>query len=261
MIEQDLENLPTENGYIKLHRSLLKKGFCQDSEYVHLWVYLLLRASYCQKEFLFNGQLIKLLPGQFLAGRNKISAETGISSSKVQRILKCLEIEHQIEQQMTNKFRIITICNWSKYQNTEQLNEPQVNSKWTASEQQVNTINNNKNIKKDNICVTKGSGFKKPVLDEIASYCLERQNKVNPQVFLDYYTSNGWRVGKNPMKDWRAAIRTWERNNFNGGSNGNKRNYTRGAGAELPADIEQSLDAATRKWHEANKKSAPGKTE
>ena len=50
-----------------------------------------------------------------------------------------------------------------------------------------------------------------PSLDEIKMYCLERRNHVNPEKFFDYYTSNGWKVGKNQMKDWKAAVRTWER--------------------------------------------------
>ena len=41
-------------------------------------------------------------------------------------------------------------------------------------------------------------------------YCESRGNSVDPQAFVDFYESNGWRVGKNPMKDWRAAVRTWE---------------------------------------------------
>ncbi len=52
--------------------------------------------------------------------------------------------------------------------------------------------------------------FVKPNIEEVKSYCSERGNKVNPQRFIDYYESNGWRVGKNPMKDWKASIRTWE---------------------------------------------------
>lgn len=50
-----------------------------------------------------------------------------------------------------------------------------------------------------------------PTLDEVKAYCSERGNKVDPERWFDYYTSNGWRVGKNPMKDWKAAVRTWER--------------------------------------------------
>ena len=54
--------------------------------------------------------------------------------------------------------------------------------------------------------------FAKPTLEEVSAYCIERKNAVDPQSFLDHYESNGWRVGKNPMKDWRAAVRTWEKN-------------------------------------------------
>ena len=50
-----------------------------------------------------------------------------------------------------------------------------------------------------------------PTLEEVKEYCFERGNKVDPERWFDYYTSNGWRVGKNPMKDWKAAVRTWER--------------------------------------------------
>ena len=55
------------------------------------------------------------------------------------------------------------------------------------------------------------SRFTPPTLDEIIDYCNERQNGVDPERFFDYYTSNGWKVGKNSMKDWRAAVRTWEK--------------------------------------------------
>lgn len=53
--------------------------------------------------------------------------------------------------------------------------------------------------------------FSAPTVEEVAAYCRERGNAVDPQHFVDYYTSNGWKVGKNPMKDWKAAVRTWER--------------------------------------------------
>jgi len=53
--------------------------------------------------------------------------------------------------------------------------------------------------------------FQKPTLEEISKYCRERDNGVDPERFANFYESNGWRVGKNPMKDWRAAVRTWEK--------------------------------------------------
>jgi len=59
--------------------------------------------------------------------------------------------------------------------------------------------------------------FIKPPIPEIMAYCEERDNRVDPQKFYDHYESNGWKVGRNPMKDWRAAVRTWERSGYETG--------------------------------------------
>lgn len=50
----------------------------------------------------------------------------------------------------------------------------------------------------------------KPTVDQIAAYCAERRNGIDAQEFFDWYESNGWKVGRNPMKDWKATVRTWE---------------------------------------------------
>jgi hypothetical protein len=62
----------------------------------------------------------------------------------------------------------------------------------------------------------------RPSLEEVLEYCRERKNHVDPEKWFDYYSANGWKVGRNAMKDWKAAVRTWERNGFSNG-NGNHR--------------------------------------
>lgn len=62
---------------------------------------------------------------------------------------------------------------------------------------------------------TRQKKFVPPTVEEVASYCLERKNKVDAAYFVDHYTSNGWKVGKQNMKDWKAAVRTWEKNGYN----------------------------------------------
>lgn len=74
----------------------------------------------------------------------------------------------------------------------------------------INIDNTNNNIN-NNIS---GKRFKPPTVDEVKAYCIERQNNVDAERFIDYYTANGWKVGKNTMKDWKAAVRTWERNGY-----------------------------------------------
>lgn len=72
---------------------------------------------------------------------------------------------------------------------------------------------NNINNKKNNIVVMGSKNrFTKPTLEEVQAYCIERGNGVDAQHFIDYYEAKGWIVGKSPMKDWKAAVRTWERN-------------------------------------------------
>ena len=53
------------------------------------------------------------------------------------------------------------------------------------------------------------SRFSPPTVDEVKAYCIEKGFDIDPDRFVDYYTSNGWKVGKNPMKDWKAAVRSW----------------------------------------------------
>lgn len=60
--------------------------------------------------------------------------------------------------------------------------------------------------------------FVKPTLEEVAAYCMSRRNHVNPQKFIDHYESNGWKVGRNPMRNWQASVRTWEQSEKSGGN-------------------------------------------
>jgi len=63
-----------------------------------------------------------------------------------------------------------------------------------------------------------GKRFQKPTVEEIKNYCTERNNSIDAQSFFDFYESKGWKVGNTPMKDWRAAVRTWEKRNQGGKS-------------------------------------------
>ena len=132
----DLEN--ESQGWIKIHRKLLDEPFFSSSEHVHLWIYLLLRANH--KPRMVSDVVINR--GQVLTGRNKLSESTGIGSSKVERILSFFESEQLIEQQTTNKFRIITIKKYNEYQ--------KVDSKADNSQQQPTTTNNSDTAKNTN---------------------------------------------------------------------------------------------------------------
>lgn len=66
------------------------------------------------------------------------------------------------------------------------------------------------NIEREASALPLPNRFSKPSIEEVENYCKERNNKVNAQRFYDFYESKGWKVGSQPMKDWKACVRTWE---------------------------------------------------
>ena len=76
-----------------------------------------------------------------------------------------------------------------------------------------------KEIDKEIDIKKKANRFSKPTIQQIQEYCNSRNNNVDANRFYDYYETVGWKVGKNQMKDWKAAVRTWERNNNNQSTN------------------------------------------
>lgn len=130
---------------------------------------------------------------------------------------------------------IYLVSNWEKYQNVDRLNELReynrlaqrksrekkkllnaVNDKSMTS-QSCQGIDIDKDIdieedKEKRVKKKTASRFTPPTVEEVQAYCDERGNGVNATRFVNYYESNGWKVGRNPMKDWKAAVRTWEKN-------------------------------------------------
>lgn len=76
------------------------------------------------------------------------------------------------------------------------------------------------NIKNGMLGGRKSEKTERPTLEEVKAYCTEKNSSVDPQTFYDYYTKVGWVYGKNklPIKDWKACVRTWERNNKDAGA-------------------------------------------
>lgn len=161
-------------GWIKLYRKTLDNPIItKDSDYLAVWIYLLLNTTHKDYDVLFKGKRITLKRGQLITGRKSIAEKLKIDENKVQRILKTLENEHQIEQQSSNKNRLITIVSWDKYQQDEQQNEQQLNNNRTTIEQQVNTNKNVKNIKNDKNVTT------------ISDSCVDGLQEV-----IDFYSNN-----------------------------------------------------------------------
>jgi hypothetical protein len=203
-----------QKGWISLHRRIMEKGWYKKPDHLRLWIHILLKASHEGKQFWFNGKNTTIKAGQFITGRKALSIEIGISESKIERILNYFEkSEQQIEQQKSNKNRLISVVNWQQYQNIKQQNEQQVNNKRTTSEQQVNTINNDNNYNNVNKYIARPRD-----LGMVQEYFREKKYPDSEAVaFWNYFESIGWIVGKKktPMKKWRNAVGNWMKDKKN----------------------------------------------
>lgn len=201
------------NGWVKIHRKTLDNPVVmKDAAHMAVWFYLLLNASHDEHRTVFNGKVITLQAGQLVTGRKKIADALSLDESKVRRILNLFENDRMIDQQTTNGGRLISLLNWESYQNSDQQNDQRVTNERPTSDQRVTTIQEYKELKNVKKERNNMGRFTPPTPDEVKEYCQERGNSVDAQRFVDYYESKGWMIGKNKMKDWRAAVRTWERN-------------------------------------------------
>jgi len=140
-------------GYIKLHRKLMEWCWYKKSEVVHFFITLLLMANHKESRW----QNIIIQRGQLITGRKSLSEITGLSERSVRTCIKRLKSTNEIAVKTTNRYSIITICNYDKYNNArthndqhnDQQTDQQVTSKRPASDQQVTTNKNVKNVKND----------------------------------------------------------------------------------------------------------------
>lgn len=179
--------------------------------------------------------------GCYEIGEKQCSRETGYNQETVSRLLKRFQDAHDVIR-YNPATKEVLILNWHKYN-------------WTSSKDLMKSVRNvAENIKcdefreyifalidsdsetvptpsphpvgtSDTVSVTdtvsvrkniKREVFKEPTVEEVKAYCKERNNSVDPEYFIDFYTSKGWKVGNQPMKDWKAAVRTWEKGDKNG---------------------------------------------
>jgi len=217
-------------GWIITHRKLRESSFYKDSQAVHLWIHLLISANHKDAQVVRGNKIYEVKRGQLITGRKLLSSETGINESKLQRLLKVFEKCHMIEQQTNNVNRLVSIINYDQYQTSEQ----QVNSKRTASEQQVNTNNNdnNKNNDKELNRNTRANTSATKTIEqrekEFYSKISEHWKKSHPDMpkeevreFFDYWTERGdndkkMRFEKEKTFGISRRMTTWKKNNFGG---------------------------------------------
>lgn len=184
------------------------------------WIDLLLLANHKEGFFYVRGNKVVVGRGQVGTSSRTLASRWQWSRGKVERFLKDLENNNQIEPQKNNVITLISICNYDDYQNTEPQTEPQTSRRQTTDEPQTDRNKNDKkekNVNNDNNRdkAETAKRFAPPSIDEVQSYISEKGYSVDAESFVAFYQSKNWFVGKNKMKDWHAAVVTWEKRNKN----------------------------------------------
>jgi len=157
-----------------------------------------------EEYFMANG----MTDGWFFNTEANIERDTTLTSYQQRKVLKTLKKYEIIETKRkgipAKQYFKINEANLLNILSCEETEGLVVNKLNDLSETKLTTINKNKKIKITNKL------FKKPSVNDVELYCIERDNKIDAISFVNFYESKGWMVGKNKMKDWRACVRTWE---------------------------------------------------
>lgn len=188
---------------------------------VLIWVMLLTMAGRCNSGgMIFLTENIPYTP-------KMLADELDFEESTIQLALNALERFGMI----VTDGEYFSISGWQDHQNIEGMEKIRQQNRLRKQRQRererlpepshvksrdshATDIEEDIDIDKEKDIKAKRKRFSPPTLEEVTAYCKERNNSVNPQRWLDHYESNGWMVGRNKMKDWKAAVRTWERNGF-----------------------------------------------
>ena len=200
-----------EGGYIMIARKIDSSSISNAPPYAReIWLYLLQTANHKDNHVCKRGQTIR----RYIDIREALCWYVGYrkcmySISQCENAMKLLVRANMIATKRTTRGLLITICNYNTYQTP--ANYESQNYKATASAtmepQHCHTINkNDKNVKKKEKNIGR---FTPPTLSQIKDFIQGKRYAVDPNKFFNFYEAKGWMVGKNKMKNWEAAVRTW----------------------------------------------------
>ena len=199
------------NGRIAIDRQIMEWEWWGDINVFRLWMVILMLANWQDKKW--QGKVIKR--GSFVTSYASLAETSGLTIQQTRTAINKLKTTGEIEQVVTNKYQVIIVVNYEKYQenfgnanNQITDNQQSNNNQSTINQQQLNKDNKGNKGNKE-----KEGRFTPPTLSEVQAYITEKGYHVDAESFIDFYASKGWMVGKNKMKDWKASVRTWEKRN------------------------------------------------
>lgn len=210
-------------GFIKVYREIQEHWIWQDSQKLKWWLDIIMMANIKDNKMLKGNSLVTIRRGTFHTSEVSLSTRWNVSRKTVTSFLGLLVEDGMITVEKDRNGTTIEVLNYKAYQDKNgQVGTAEVATDVTedvAEEVAANVaqLKKEKNVKNERN--KDSSRFTPPTLEEVIAYCKERANSVDPNRFIDFYTAKGWMVGKNKMKDWKAAVRNWEKSSNTYNSN------------------------------------------
>jgi len=210
-----------ETTYIKLDRSLLTHRYFHDLKILQVWIWCLLKASHAPHKMLVGFQTVELEVGQFVTGRASMAKELCMAPSTAYRYLRLIKSDNKLLIKSNNRFSVITVIDFGAYQihgyKSGQVNEQQMSSGWTASEQQVDTNKKGKNVKNGKEVIKPSSSSGDNGKGAFATFW-----SVYPRKIGKGSAEKAWKKIKQPAEtlpsilsalSWQKETEQWRRNN------------------------------------------------
>ena len=199
------------NNWIKLNRSITDHWLWSSGETFsrgQAFIDLLLMVAYADHKVMSQGKMIDLKRGSMVTSIRYLADRWRWSKDKTMHFLNDLEADGTIKKVSDTKRTVLTIVNYEKYQGLATSDRTQNGRETDTDRTRNGQTKERKEGKRNNNNII----FHPPSVEEVRSYCEEKGYSVDPSQFVDFYESKGWMVGKSKMKDWKASVRTWQRN-------------------------------------------------
>lgn len=211
-----------DSGWIKLHRSIMDHWLWQDKPFSkgQAMIDLILCGNYKDQKILVDGSLRNIERGNIITSVRKLCDRWGWSNTKVRRFLKMLENDGMITVKSDSKKTVINVVNYSVYQGFDYEKTTQKRQRSDTKTSQKHTNKKVKKVKNNNKYNNiRACACMPPTYEQVSRYCEQRKNHIDAKRFVDYYESRDWMMGNAKMKNWKAAVRYWERSGGNNTGN------------------------------------------
>jgi len=203
-----------DKSWIKLYRKMQDHWVYKNPNYTNIWLAILWGTNWKQSKVLVHGKLVIVERGEILTSIRTLAQQSHTSEKSVRNFLKHAEVDGMILPKKGTAATHFIVLN---YNDLQEQQSTEGHTEGTARAQQGHyhkklRSKEGKNIEQTDSVSMRSRAFTPPSFEEVEAFFTSLFRHDLAQPYFDYYTSNGWRVGKNPMKNWQSAARNWIRN-------------------------------------------------